>query len=455
VTLPHKPLKSSIIEKIIFPIGDLLFKTEVSKQLAIQRSYNHLNAAQLEQLQLDKLKAVLIHATGSCKAYASFKQEGVKDTEEWLKKFPVITKRKLAREVEDYLSVDFDKKKLIVYETSGSSGIRSKVYVDKKEQSVFRAILLNWWEWNGYYLGKPLLQTGISPKRGLLKGIKDFLLSTVYVNAFGIAEEDVVKKLKKIKGKKGAYLFGYASSIYIIAKIAKKYRFNIHFDLAMSQGDKLFDHYSREIESAFQTRVVEDYGCNEGIMIGQKKDLPYFYIYTPSVYLEILDENGNELPDGEMGRVVVTKLDGFAMPLIRYDTGDLAVKLKKENYPDKRDLAFPLLEKVIGRNTDIIKTPDGKSLIVHTFTGIFEFYPEIIQFQVIQNELERISIRYIASPGFSDEILLKIEHDFRQRTKSTMGILWERTDEIPASKSGKPQIIINNLISNTLSNISS
>ncbi len=91
LTFPHKPLKSSIIEKIIFPVGDLLFKTEVSKQLAIQRSYNHLNAAQLEQLQLDKLKAVLIHATGSCKAYASFKQQGVKDTEEWLKKIPVMS----------------------------------------------------------------------------------------------------------------------------------------------------------------------------------------------------------------------------------------------------------------------------------------------------------------------------------------------------------------------------
>jgi len=248
------------------------------------------------------------------------------------------------------------------------------------------------------------------------------------------------------------HLFGYSSSLYVIALIAKKNNLNIQFDLAMSMGDKLFDHYQKTIEDVFNTRVVENYGCNEGLMIGQKKDLPYFYIYTPNIYLELVDDKGNPVPDGQIGRVIVTKLDGYAMPLIRYDNGDLAIKLPRDKYPTKRDLAFPLLEKVIGRNTDIVKTEDGKILIVHTFTGIFEFFPEIIQFQIVQNDLDKIIIKYIPSKSFSPDILYIIEKDFREKTKSIIGIIWEEVSIINPSKSGKPQIIINNLIKNSLSN---
>ena len=86
-----------------------------------------------------------------------------------------------------------------------------------------------------------------------------------------------------------------------------------------------------------------------------------------------------------MGRIILTKLDGFAMPLIRFDSGDLGIKLPSNKYPIKRKYNFPLLQKVIGRNTDIITSPNGKILVVHTFTGIFEHYSEIEQFQIIQD----------------------------------------------------------------------
>src|SRR5688500_1953772 len=104
----NKPLKSWIIEKIIFPIGDRLFKTQVSKQLKIQRAYNTMDADQLDRIQRDKLSKVLKHATSSCKAYSAYQKEETEDPAIWLKKFPVLTKRKLASEVDNYISSDFD-----------------------------------------------------------------------------------------------------------------------------------------------------------------------------------------------------------------------------------------------------------------------------------------------------------------------------------------------------------
>lgn len=444
-------IKSWVIENVILRIGDIVLRTEVVKQLKIQRLYSAMDWSQLQEIQLLKLNNLLNHATTTCDAYNAYKNISHSNAVEWLKKFPVLSKRDISS-CDRFISKNYKKNKLIKYESSGSTGTRSVVYLDNREESVIRAILIAWWEWNGYYLGKPILQTGMSSDRGIVKALKDMVLSTTYLNAFDLSEKEILKGLSSVK-KSGVHFFGYASSLYEIAKVAKKHKLNLEFDLALSQGDKLFSHYEKEIREAFNCQVVEDYGLNEGFMVGQKKDLPYFYVYTPSIYVEILNDNNQPVDDGEIGRIVLTKLDGYAMPLIRYDTGDLGIMLPKEKYPEKRDLSFPLMEKVIGRNTDVIKTPDGKTLIVHTFTGIFEFYPEVFQFQVIQNNLNSIAIKYIPSKNFSEEVLIKIENDFKEKTKSTIEIIWEQVSEIKPSKSGKPQIVVNNLLSQSLTSV--
>lgn len=445
-------IKSFIIENVILPIGDLLVGSSFVAALKKQRNYSLLSAEQLKLIQNKKLASLLNHAVANTDYYKTF-QKNEKTLLEWYQTFPILTKKDTLSFSDELISKTHTKNQLIKYESSGSSGIRSVIYLDKNEQSIIRAVLMNWWEWNAYFMGKPMFQTGMSPNRGIIKSVKDWLFSTNYFIAFGLNEKNILAHLKKIENKKNMHLFGYASSLYEIAKVANKYNLNIQFDLAMSQGDKLFDHYITEIKKAFKCKVVEDYGLNEGFMIGQKKDLPYFYIYTPSVFIEILDKNNLPVPDGMMGRIIATKLDGYAMPLIRYDTGDLGMMLPPEKYPLKRDFEFPLLEKVVGRNTDIISTPDGTALIVHTFTGIFEFFPEIEQFQVVQNEIASILIKYIPSEKYVEGVLEKIENSFRDKTQSPIKIYWEQTTKIEASKSGKPQIIINHLLKNSLTAI--
>ena len=447
-------LKAAIIGNILFPIGDFVTRSEVSRQLKLHRSYSKLGSDELHEIQKAKLSRLLNHATSTCDFY--YKCHRFVNTDfpyESIQKFPVISKQIVSSNQEKFLSKLYQKKHLIKYETSGSSGIRSEVFFDKKEQSVCRAILINWWEWGGFFLGKPLLQTGMTPTRGFIKRIKDIVLSTHYIDAFKLKEEELLNHLRRVEGKQGYMLAGYASSLFVLAQVAEEHALNVSFDSAISFGDKLFSHYKEKIESVFRCSLYENYGLNEGFMIGQKKDLPYYYIYTPSVYLEILDENNNPVPDGSIGRIIATKLDGYAMPLIRYDTGDLGIMLPLSEYPRVRDMAFPLLKMVVGRNTDIVRTSDGNNLIVHTFTGIFEFFPEIQQFQIVQDRLDSVTIRIVISPRFKDDILQQIERMIKNKTNSSIEISWEYVSGIPASKSGKPQIIVNNLVNQSLADI--
>ncbi len=444
-------MRAWFIEFIIFPLSKFLTGINFRKKLNEQRSFTFMSEQDLIDIQIKKLGKILNHAVSTTKKYADINLFKNQSPLEWLQHFPVINKLELSKEGSQFISSKYSIQNLIKYESSGSTGIRSVVYLDKDEQATIRAILINWWEWNGYKLGEPVFQTGMAENRGVFKQIKDILFNTYYMKAFNMRDEEIKSHLLVIKDNSKFQLFGYASSLYELAKVSEKYNLNIKFRLAMSQGDKLFSHYKKKIETVFGCEVVEDYGLNEGFMVGQKVDLPYYYIYTPSVFIEILDSKNNPVKDGEMGRIVLTKLDGFAMPLIRYDSGDLGVMLPREEYPKSRRYNFPLLKSVIGRNTDIIETSSGNKLTVHTFTGIFEFFPEIVQFQIVAIKINSLLVRYIPSDSFYPEILLKIENKVNKLIEENLEFRWEQVNNIEASKSGKPQILINKISSKTLS----
>ncbi|MCL7764221.1 hypothetical protein MPF19_12405 [Polaribacter sp. Z014] len=432
---------NKLIENIFLPIGDFINKSSYLKQLKYWRKLDSFSETELENLQKKNLKTILEHTVKNVAKYKTIELEG-SNPYLWLNNFPILTKNDIRNDSKNLLSKEVDKATLISYSSSGSSGVQSTVYMNKEEQSNIRAILSHWWEWSGYKIGNRLVQTGMSPERGFLKSIKDGLFKTKYITAFSLTEEQLASLFKEINNTNNYYLAGYASSLNIIAEYALKNNSNVHFKSVISLGDKMFSHYKKNIEKAFATKVYDTYGCNEGFLIASEKDLEYKYIMSPHVYLEILDDDHNPVPDGEIGNVVVTRLDAFSMPLIRYKIGDLAIKLPKEKYPEKRLYNYPLLEKIVGRETDIVVLLDDRKLTVHSFTGIFEYFTEIKQFQVIQEKKGRIIIKYIKSESFHIDVLERATSEMQKHIRDANFIIeYKEVDFIAPSKSGKPQIV--------------
>jgi phenylacetate-CoA ligase len=301
---------------------------------------------------------------------------------------------------------------------------------------------IHWWEWAGYKIGQPIIQTGITNKRGIIKRVKDILFNTYYFEAFSTDAKSAKKAFEWAKKRKRVFLGGYASSLFVLSKFAKNESCKVDFNGAVSWGDKLFKHYKKQIKDSFNIDIRETYGSSEGFLISAQKDLEYMYIMSPHVYVEIVNDDGEEVADGELGHVIVTSLDAYTMPLIRYRIGDLAIKLPREKYPDVREFSYPLMERIIGRDTDLVKTVSGKYMVVHSFTGIFEYYDEIEQYCVVQKELKGIEILYIASVKFNEKILKKIEKQiFSYLNEDDFYILFKQVSHIKPTKSGKPQII--------------
>jgi phenylacetate-CoA ligase len=432
-------LYRGLLEHALLPLGDQALGTAFTARLKAWRDLQWLSRRVLEQVQTESLRRLLRHASTQVPFYREKDIQPDQDVRRWLRRFPVITKADIKTRVDDFVLGD---KGLLVKEaSSGSSGIQGCVYMSKLEQSNVQAIQTLWWEWAGYKLGEPIVQTGMTMKRGLVKAVKDCLLRTDYWPAFQLDEKMIGALLQRLRRHPRAMLLGYASSLYLIARVAQALRLNdIRFKGVVSWGDKMFEHYRRTIETQFRTVVHDTYGCTEGFMIaGQCKEQRY-HIMSPQVYVELLDADLREVAPGELGYVVVTRLDNYSMPLIRYYLGDLAIKQPgNTRCPCGRNL--PMLRRVVGRDTDIVRTASGKHMIVHFFTAIFEQVPEIRQFQVIQRNLREIEIAFIRDRGFHEGVLRRLEQAIQSRLGEPFPILFREVTEIHSAPSGKPQII--------------
>lgn len=433
-------MNNFLLEKIALPIGDLILKSNFVKSLNFWRSFDSLSELELISHQEKQLKNQLLYAQKHISKYKGIKINLNKKADEIIKSFPILTKDDL-RSNPKSLQINNNQHVSRIY-SSGSTGVSTWVSMNKLDLMSIQSLSIHLWELCGYKLGNPILQTGISPKRSRLKKMKDLFFGVHYVSAFTLSTDDL-KKICSILSKNNKYtLVGYPSSLNIIAEYIIENNINLKLKTVIGLGDKLFDHYKKNIQKAFGCKIHETYGSSEGFQIGFQADLDYMYLYTPQVYLELLDDNNNPVKEGEIGNVVVTRLENKHMPLIRYKLGDLAIMLPKDKYPPNRKFNFPLIEKVIGRNTDVVILPDNRKLIVHSFTGIFEYIPEIKQFKIIQKNRKSMTVQFIPDDNFTKEVLknskLKLQKIINN---NNFKIYFEEVSLIEGKKSGKPQII--------------
>lgn len=429
---------NAFLERLLLPLGDVVLRTEFMATLRRWRQVQHLPAPELARMQRQNLTALLEHASSNVPYYRELRVERPDDPYEWLRRFPVLTKAHLRDEGERLCSVGVDG--LIEVSSSGSSGFQSTIWVSKAEVSRTQAIQTLWWEWAGYRLGDRLLQTGMTPDRGVVKTLKDRFLRTTYVVAFGLDDREMADVLRAGRTRPWRALGGYASNIDAFARAAAAEGIDdVGFETIISWGDKLFAEYRERLETQFSAPVHDLYGTTEGVCIAAQREGSHLYVMTPHVVLELLDESWQPVAPGEMGRVVVTRLDATSMPLVRFYLGDLAVA-RPDGPPPPGGLAFPQLERIVGRDTDTIRTPGGRTLTVHTFTGVFEHVREIVQFAVVPDD-DGFTVEYRPDPSFEPGVLDRVTATLHDVIGERVAIRWREVERIAPSPSGKPQII--------------
>lgn len=434
-----------LLRNFILPLGDQLFGQRMITRLKFLETAQWWEPDRIINWQNIELQKLVQIAYAEVPFYNHlFDQAGVKpediQTAGDLQKLPVVTKDMLRA---GYPAQTTRKTGQKTYEagTSGSTGKNFFVQEDAYTAGWYRATFLLAQEWSGWFIGEPHLQTGITPNRSLDRKLKDSILGCHYFSAYSLDDEHLAEMLGAIEKHKIQYVWGYPGSLYYLAKFASSQGWNRPLKSVVTWGDMLQPHYRQMIETTFQTKVFDTYGCGEGIQISAQCEQGNYHLHAFDVITEFLDDEGYPVPAGQNGNIVVTRLHPGPMPLIRYAVGDIGVPSDQATCACGRGL--PVMTSVQGRSADAIVTPSGNRLIVHYFTGILEHFKEIDTFQVVQYEPGKVTVRILPKKPISQSLTAEIIRALQAKGASDVTFTIEIVDSIPLSPAGKHRFIIN------------
>jgi phenylacetate-CoA ligase len=429
-------LYSALLGRAVLPLGDRLVGQRMTQRLRFLREAQWWDPERIAAERERRLRELLEVAYREVPFYRSlWKNPGD------LSSLPPATKAALRAGYPLLTTRDTGQR---FYEScsSGSTGANFCVREDPETTGWHRASFILALEWSGWRLGEPHLQTGMTLKRGLVKGTKDRLLRCAYVSAFDLSDEALDRGLEILDRRRIGHLRGYPGSLYYLARRALERGWNRPLRGIVTWGDTLYAHYRETIERAFGTRVLDTYGIGEGMQVSaQCEERGLYHVHALDVVVECVDDDGLPVPAGQTGHLLLTRLHPGPMPLIRYRVGDLGV-MSDRACPCGR--GFATMESIQGRDTDAVITPSGNRLIVHFFTGILNHFPEVESFQVVQETPGEILVRIVPAPGYSEETPPRIVAALKVKG-ADLDIEVDTTDEIPTAPSGKRRFVISRL----------
>jgi phenylacetate-CoA ligase len=364
-----------------------------------------------------------------------------------LNEFPVIDKLTIKNNIDDFLSDKYKgerKDQLKKMSTSGSTGTPFFVYQDKKKTIRSKADLIFFYELANYYVGNRLYFLRIwneINKKSKFACIKENYVMTDTSNLSLDNIENFIRLLQKDKKKK--VLIGYASSFETIAQYEEKINIgNNNIKSIIPGAESLSIDAKNILKRMFNCPVYMRYSNQEnGILAQQIDDTEDYFINEASYKIEFLKLNEDkEADENELSRIVVTDLFNYALPMIRYDTGDLAKYYYKMDIQGKKYRVIKIIE---GRKVDFIYDSEGKLVSPHAITlPMWKYANSIKQFQFIQNGEKNYLIKLNVDDIFPNEEQLKTE--LLKLLGNSADISFEYVNEIPLLNSGKRKKIINN-----------
>jgi len=209
-------------------------------------------------------------------------------------------------------------------------------------------------------------------------------------------------------------------------------------------AEQLWDFQRADIERAFGCPVIDFYGARESAPIAtQCLERNGLHVMADLRIVEIVDEEGHPAMPGEVGRVVVTDLTNYAMPLIRYANDDLA-SWSTEG-PCRCGRTLPRLASIHGRSSDVIRTRDGTRMHGYYFMFLFYGAKGVEQFQVRQTSLETIEVLIKPAPDYREEFAGDVVRRIEQRTGGAFRVTCRLVDEIPLTPAGKRRFVLSDV----------
>jgi len=429
------------------------FYPGIYRRLTELREENKLAHHSWRHLLLQRLRKLLVFANDQVPYYRDiFEQVGFDPRsallQEDLKRVPILSKDLVRENLFRLIAKTADRSRMFENSTGGSTGVPLNFYQDQQYMTTFYALDAYVREWYGI---KPYDRTASVwgadrefHELSLRERFYNWRHRSRCVDAFRMSEEKLYKFCHMLMNWKPPYLKGYSSALEALAKFVKKQQIrDLKFKAIRSSAEVLWPQQRELIEETFKSPVYNFYGSREvSDLAAECPEERRLHLISSWRYIEIVDEEGQPVPDGNPGYIIVTDLSNFSMPFIRYRNDDIG-KSSVELCPCGRP--SPVIEEILGRSTDLIYTPQGDIIHGEFFTHLFYGTNAIRQFQVHQTALDRIVIRYVPLGESPEELFRKILPKIRARMGEGVEVTIEKCSVIPLPSSGKHRFTISDV----------
>jgi phenylacetate-CoA ligase len=403
--------------------------------------------------QTEKMRQIVFHAYNTCKFWRerfdaiNLKPNDICELSD-LCKLPILTKTDLRTRLDDMISSDYsDRSKLTHFKTSGSTGVAVNVYADEDCTQFKRGAVLRSDEWTGWRLGERIAAIWGNPKipQGWRGKLRATLLERFYVflDTLKMDENSMEKFTEQLLRYPPGMIFGHAHSIYLYAKYlkAKRPEAKIRPHGILSTCMVLHDFERRFIEEVFGCHVTNRYGCEEVSLIasdcGAGEGL---HVNSDALFVELVNHSGEHVKDDEAGKIIITDLCNYAMPLIRYEVGDTA---NWANHQCSCGRTLPLFGRIEGRIADYVITNKGEYISGISLTENFACMVDgIAQLQIVQEDIDLFTFNIVKAPDFNEKTIEQIKKLVEERFGNNAKFNCNYTTNIPMEKSGKYRFCI-------------
>jgi len=436
-----------IFKNAVFPLAEFSQGTHILKTLKFLEDSQWWSSDEVRAFQEGRLRELIQHSYTNVPYYRStfdklgLKPEDINSVED-LQKLPVLSKDIIRRNFPDNMVAgNIPREKLTLNHSGGSTGEPLPYYQDRQAISWRFGCLFRFWRWAGYELGKRWIRLDLIAHDTPAQKVMDRLGRCLFIRLSAMNQDTLRISIERIRRYNPQIIRGYASQVFLLAKYLKD---NDIRDITpasiITTGDMLFPHYRQLIEEQFNCPVFDNYGGNS-IVISSQCESGTHHIAAENIVLEFVKDDRPVKP-GELGTVLVTDLSNYGMPFIRFRIGDLARPFQERC---KCGRGLPVMSSVVGRDTDIVVTPDGNYLVAYFFGHIFEAMTSVDQFQVVQEAEDEIEVKIIKNDKFSEQDAQHIKNAIRQGSGEKLKIRLNFVDNIPVPRSGKIRLVISEI----------
>ena len=405
-----------------------------------------LSRSQLLDIQRDKLHRLLGYAYEHVPYYhrlfdrIGFQPDDVLTDLTSMQKIPVLTKAIIRENFDDLLTTDSKHRRQMSSLTTGGSTGHPLVFMQNSNfRDYVTADIHRHLGWAGWQLGEVhayIWGAGFEVKtsQSIRTKLMNWVLNRFVTNAYVLSDESMGKFATQVRRRRPRILFGYPSSLYRFAEFVREQGFDIKFDAIFASAEVLYPAQREFIEEVFGGRMFNRYGSRElGGIACECEAHTGLHASIENVYIEIL-RDGQPAEPGEAGDVIVTNLNNYGMPFVRYSIEDLGAWSTMDDCPCGRQL--PLMDLVQGRRVDMFKTRDGRTVWGGFASPMFGM-EGVKQFQLVQKSLDLVVARIVKDASLDEDRLAEIEHTVKVALGAQVHVEFEFPEEIAVYDSGK------------------